>query len=162
MRRALWGLLGIALLAGCGSTTAAVSSKAKVTFPAAGSSHTLVGTLVLDDSDSANGYPASESGVDGLTPMTKGGVCEGIGGYSDISVGATVTVENQSGTIIATGNLGYGTVAEQYVSCQFSFVVKSVPNESFYQVSVAHRGGVTYSAAQLAGDDWILTLQLGS
>lgn len=162
---ARWVAMTCAILlafAGCGSASSPSAVKAKLLTPINAPTHNLVGTLLLNDSDSANGFSDSEPGGFGVAPTPAGGACEGIGGYSDISPGATVTVENQSGTIIATGTLGAGTVTQPSVSCRFSFVVANIPAASFYQVSVAHRGGVTYSAEQMAASTWFLSLTLGS
>jgi hypothetical protein len=52
--------------------------------------HTISGSLTLDDEDT---YEAN---------------CFGTGGYDDIHVGATVTIKDGAGTIIATGELGPG------------------------------------------------------
>ena len=68
------------------------------------------------------------------------GECEGTGGYSDISNSAQVTVTNQSGTIVAVGQLQGGV--EDGESCDFSFTVP-VPSETFYSIEVSHRGQQT-------------------
>lgn len=135
MRRALWGLVGIALLTGCGGTAASAKSA---------SGHTLTGGLTLNDSDTAaNG-------------------CTGTGGYSDITSGASVTVENQSGTVIGTGTIGPGTSGTELGSCVYTFSVPGLPDESFYQVEVSHRGFVSYSKADIVADRWIIEVTLGS
>lgn len=137
MRRALWGLMAAGLLlAGCGSASSAASAKP--------SGHTLTGGLTLNDEDTAQN------------------ICTGTGGYSDIASGASVTVENQSGTIIGTGTLGPGRVGPGFANCVYTFVVPGLPDESFYQVEVTHRGFVSYSRADIVANKWIVEMTLGS
>ncbi|MGW5636710.1 hypothetical protein [Streptomyces sp. NPDC003832] len=69
------------------------------------------------------------------------GGCEGSGGYTDIYEGASVTVYDASGTVIATGGLGESSLAGG--TCSFEVYIAGVPRgESFYQVEVSHRGTV--------------------
>ncbi|MHA6793506.1 hypothetical protein ACVGVM_08310 [Pseudonocardia bannensis] len=72
--------------------------------------------------------------------------CEGSGGYSDITLGTSVTVYDASGTVVGTGHLGRGSAAEG--GCTFPITVLNVPGgSSFYQVEVSHRGRITVQAA---------------
>lgn len=45
--------------------------------------------------------------------------------------------------------------------CRFPFTVMSVPASDFYLIEVAHRGGLTYSAAELKNREWAVELTLG-
>lgn len=72
--------------------------------------------------------------------------CSGYRGYRDIVKGASVTVYDAAGTIVATGSLGRGSSPDM-VGCTFPFTVADVPGDSdFYQVELASRGRVTVSA----------------
>lgn len=101
-------------------------------------------------------------GLDSVgTPTTvqadSSGGCVGVGGYSDLTEGATVTVYDAGGEIVGTGSLGAG----EYVSmrneediqagagrCAFAFSL-AVPDSDFYQVEVTHRGRVTVQRAEV-------------
>jgi hypothetical protein len=43
-------------------------------------------------------------------------------------------------------------------SCSFAFAVPGVPRQKFYGVEVGHRKAVTFSAAQWASGQVVLTL----
>lgn len=75
--------------------------------------------------------------------------CGGKGGYDDINRGASVTVYDAGGTVVATGELGEGRFVGQKLDdpCAFPFTVANVPGGGqFYQVEVSHRGKVTVTA----------------
>ena len=46
-----------------------------------------------------------------LSHMEVGQTCNGHNGYDDLKAGAAVVVKDQSGTILSTGALGFGTKA---------------------------------------------------
>jgi hypothetical protein len=133
--------------AGCG---AAKKSGATATSRAS-TSFTVKGTLDLSDTDSASN-------------LDPDGYCLGIGGYLDINAGAQVTVTNQSQTIIGTSQLGQGVPQGSSgveTDCLFPFTVTGLPKASFYTFTVGHRGGVTYSASEMAAKGWTVSLTLG-
>ncbi|MFE2110004.1 hypothetical protein ACFXAF_29650 [Kitasatospora sp. NPDC059463] len=73
--------------------------------------------------------------------------CVGRGGYDDIARGASVTVFDEDGTVLATGSLGTGR-SKGTTGCVFPIEVIGVPvGPKFYQVEVSHRGKVTLSRA---------------
>lgn len=121
------------LAAGCGGASSAASSR-----------HVLTGMLHL----AADGTGSS------------GEYCAGSGGYSDISGGTQVTVANQSGAILAVGQLDPGQSDGSY-GCNFLFEVLNVPAAPFYEVTVSHRGNLDYSAAQMAAMKWNVQISLG-
>jgi hypothetical protein len=147
-RAVLIGLVGVAVIAG-----AAVFAGA-VRLPGLGggdtgasptaSARTLSGTFVL-----TNGEPVGSDGG-----------CSGTGGYSDIRPGIDVVVSDGSGSIIATTDLSVGTPIDD-VTCSFTFRLEDVPPTTFYTVEVGDRGQITYSAADLAAENWNITLELG-
>lgn len=82
------------------------------------------------------------------------GLCAGSGGYSDITGGASVTVTDQSGTVIGTGQLDDGSAdvdssTATPIDCVFRFSVAHVPDgRTFYGVTVSHRGAVQFPPDQ--------------
>ncbi len=92
------------------------------------------------------------------------GLCAGSGGYSDITGGAAVTITDQAGTVIATGQLGNGSADVDSstgtpVDCVFSFSVPHVPDgRTFYGVTVSHRGAVQFDAGNAKSGDVALSL----
>ena len=116
MTAALAVLVGIAILA-----AATDGQGANATF-------TLSGSLTLID-----------SGVERLAPG-----CVGTGGYDDMVRGASVTVYDPSGTVIATGQV-HQTEMLDSVMCRLDFEVTDVPDgHAFYQIELSHRGKVTF------------------
>ena len=113
------------------------------------SSHTLTGNLTLT---SAGDFP--QLAVDNP-------VCTGTGGYDDLTEGAEVTVRDDKDKLIATGNLLAGFRIDDD-TCTFKYVIAKVPSAKFYVVTVTHRGGVTYSAAELAQHKWTIETSIGS
>jgi hypothetical protein len=96
------------------------------------------GTLTLTDA----------LGVENLDDVN----CTGMGGYSDITLGAQVVITDQSGTTIAVTDLGGGQMIGSGMSrqCAFDFSAGSVPaGKSFYGVTIGHRGTIQYSQAEL-------------
>lgn len=113
---------------------------------------TITGVMVLRETSRGDSFTAASTGS-----------CAGRGGYSDIIQGATVTVTDQTGTIIATTGLAAGAMSTSSNTldrpqpavpvvddrtCQFAFSVK-VPQRAFYGIEVTRRGKLTYSAAEL-------------
>lgn len=102
------------------------------------STFTLIGTLVLQDE---------------VVATTKG--CAGDRGYDDIQVGASVTVYDPSGDVIAVGKVNKATQKDvsrignySFIgSCELAFSATNVPAEHpIYSVEVSHRGKVAVSA----------------
>lgn len=79
--------------------------------------------------------------------VSPGGECAGQGQVDDIRRGAVVTVYDAAGAIIGTGQLEAGTGTDG--SCVFPFAIDDVRVGDFVQVEVAHRGRLTYSAAEV-------------
>lgn len=95
-------------------------------------SFTLRGTMTL----TGDNVPAGDTSED----------CTGYSGYDDITAGASVTVFDSAGAVVATGALGAGR--PESASCVFPVRVPDVPGGSkFYRVEVSHRGQVTVTAA---------------
>ena len=116
------------------------------TKPAPPAPFALTGTLQLtSDSIKTTGLPGGYS-------------CAGDRTYNDIGPGATVTVADETGRIIAKGTIqsSYG----QQGSRLFLFRVNDVPGgEKFYRVQVAQRGETPYPEAEAKAG---ITLALGS
>lgn len=76
----------------------------------------------------------------------------GLDGYSDIHEGAQVLVKDASGEIVAVGELLDGSADPLMASpnCRYAFTVAGVPTGlAYYQVSISHRGGLTYTEEEL-------------
>jgi hypothetical protein len=90
----------------------------------------------------ANGNPLNP-GYSGVTNScgapTTGGPCETDGGFSDIAIGTPVTVRDERGVIVGTGELGVGETMST-TECRFPFTVTHLPKVNFYSVEVSHRG----------------------
>jgi hypothetical protein len=114
----------------------------------------VVGVLLL-----AGGGNTIE-GSFSLLDSELGSDCQGSGGYSDIGPGTSVTVRNETGDTIGTGDLGEGDFAEGF-GCDYPFTVEDVPNAKFYRVEVSHRGEVEYSHAEMEANDWEVSVSLG-
>jgi hypothetical protein len=78
---------------------------------------------------------------------TGSGGCEGVGGYSDMSAGVSVTVYDGGGKIVGVSAVGFGVRHGQ--RCVWAFGVPDLPDVSFYQVEVGHRGKVAVGKADL-------------
>lgn len=106
---------------------------------------------------------------------TKGVACQGAGGYSDITPGTAVIVQDATGHTVGTGALqvgypatttindpGFGDKPLAYVyACSLSFLVPDVPDGlSSYSVTVSHRGTQVVRGASVH-DDVDLVLNSG-
>lgn len=96
---------------------------------------------------------------------TEGEECDGNGGYSDLSVGADVTVRGSDGDVVGTGEVVSSEAVKQSNAsvrqCRFNFVVENLPRSEFYSVEVAHRGEVTYSFEDLEEAGWKASMSIG-
>ena len=72
-------------------------------------------------------------------------------GYDDVFTGTQVTVKDGAGKILGTGDLDYDETSpgntESHCEFVFDFTVSSA---AFYEIEVAHRGSLTYSAEELS------------
>lgn len=146
--------LGYALFHSDGTKTPASAAPAATTTaasPAGAADFTLGGKLTLKWSTGA--FERNEAGL-----------CAGSGGYADITGGAAVTITDQAGTVIATGQLGNGsadvdTSTGTPIACAFSFSVPHVPDgKTFYGVQVSHRGAVQFSTDKAKYGDVALSI----
>ncbi len=133
----------VALVAICVGAYFAVKA---ITKPAPPAPFSLIGTLqLISNSIKTTGLPGGYS-------------CAGDRSDNDIGPGATVTVADETGKLIAKGAIesSYG----QPGSCLFLFRVNEVPGgQKYYRVQVAQRGETIYTeAAAKAG----INLSLGS
>lgn len=88
------------------------------------------------------------------------GGCMGMGGYSDISAGAQVTIRDQSGEIVGLGELLPDPRVETPDKCSFYFSVE-VPESKFYTVDMGRRGELSYSHSDLEHDEFQVKLSIG-
>lgn len=83
--------------------------------------------------------------------------CSGTGGYSDIRLGAGVTVYNAKGAIVGTSTLTDSFWFDDF--CFFGFKVVEVPeSEGPYQYEISHRGRLTVTEDVAKGDGASATL----
>jgi len=83
--------------------------------------------------------------------------CRGFRDESDISSGATVTVYDSTGQVVALGALGQGTLSG--LACEFPFEVDAPSGSNSYTVEVARRGKLTFGAAEVENGPVALTLR---
>jgi hypothetical protein len=114
--------------------------------------------------------------------------CSGDGGYSDFGRGMNVTIRNGAGEIIGTGTTRNLTRADlgdfdssdpedldDYSKLELTaglaklsegtrcivWFEAEIAEADFYSVAVGRRGELSYSAKELADDDWHVQLTLG-
>ncbi|MFE2563051.1 hypothetical protein [Streptomyces mirabilis] len=123
------GLAGLAIGAGAVGLAWGLSGSGSSTP----TTFTLNGTMTL----TGDNIPTGDTNED----------CTGYSGYDDIAKGASVTVYDSTGKVVATGSLGTGK--PKSAACGFPVAVPGVPEGSkFYQVEVSHRGKITVSSAE--------------
>ena len=123
----------VVLVAICVGAYFAVKAITKTAPPAP---FTLTGTLQLtSDSIKTTGLPNGYS-------------CAGDRGDNDIGPGAGVTVADETGKLIAKGDI-QSSYGQQQGSCLFLFRVHDVPGgKKFYTIQVARRGESSYTEAE--------------
>lgn len=105
-------------------------------------SFTMTGTLILVDQTSL-----------GASAQVDKAPCEGTGGFSDLSPGTAVLVQDSTGQTLATGSLGAGAREATSGACLMPFTVPAVKDGlSSYSVTISHRGTQVVSAADAHGD----------
>jgi hypothetical protein len=105
------------------------------------------------------GFFTLNGGSRGVTNLGSGR-CEGDGGYSDIHSRTQVVVRDESGTILATTNLGDGELVDSG-TCEFEFDLPALPRANFYAFEIARRGELTYSFSEMEDYGWIFGASLG-
>lgn len=90
------------------------------------------------------------------TGLPSGFMCAGARGYGDIGPGTPVTVEDESGKLLAKGVLESSSKGGD--SCYFKFHVDDVPSGvHFYRVQVAQRPETSYTEAEAkAGVEFLI------
>jgi hypothetical protein len=123
--------------------------------PEAQETHIVTGTVVIP-SPQHWGLEEHQVGKAGLP-------CFGDDGFEDIRAGATISVLDEAGTIIATGSLNpgklVGTDPPPFV-CEMSWTIE-VPDTEFYVFKIADREGPTFSRADLEAAGWRVPLTIG-
>jgi hypothetical protein len=104
---------------------------------------TAFGTLALTDPD--GGF--HENDVAGGS-----GSCAGSGAFSDIRVGAELTIR-AGGEVLGTGRLNGGVIYGPPDTCNFSWAIVNVPSgQRRYTLSMAGRGTVDVGAERLVAE----------
>lgn len=112
--------------------------------------HTLAGTLLVDERFDKSGRP-----------------CGGYGRFSDFQVGQVMSVKDQSGQLLSEGRLETCTWVEnqECFNCpgqpnystgkpEFTFSVSSVPESSSYIVRVSWKEWTPISHAEMEASNW--------
>lgn len=156
-RRRLWpwivgGLATLLLVTGGAvALTIVVMSKREPAAPQAASTLTVIGQMRLD----RGGFAWNRDPAD----------CWGYQGYEDIRQGASVTVTDSAGKVVALGALKPGkpvVISDRATNCLLRFEISNVPaGLEFYGIEVAHRGVVRFSEKDLVSSMGV-TLSLGS
>ncbi len=113
------------------------------------------GFKVLRTATVSGSFELIDSGVDSSIDVV-GSVCNGTGGYSDITDGTTVLVKNDAGKLLAETTLGPGSGTS--ADCTFHFSFSVTEGATDYVVTISHRGEQHYTFAQLKTDGLNLTL----
>lgn len=141
---------GCLLVAACsgdaGTATDPPSDASSTSAPSAtvaSSTLTVVGSIVL-----IGPYSASRTSDAGET-------CYGTGGFTDLTVGARITVTDASDTTVGVGTVDSAVVVVRtdtaLRTCRFSFAVDDVPRGSAsYSVKIARRDGPAYTEDELS------------
>ena len=107
--------------------------------------HVVTGALVLSASSSI-------TAIDSF--------CQGTGGYSDLSAGASVILRDENDTILASTSLDPGSGSKS--RCSFSFTLPDVSDTAkFYAITISHRGTLSYSHDKMVALGWVLSLSIG-
>jgi hypothetical protein len=137
------GLIGLATGAAIVGATWAITATGDDSTSTAGSKKPTAAHAVKASPDTFT-LTGDFQLTDGATSDGLGG-CEGTGGYDDISEGASITVYDAAGAVIATGALGSSSYDAP--TCTFDVSINNVPGgQHFYKVEVSHRGTVQLSA----------------
>lgn len=131
----------VVLLAGCGGSNESPKGAGEpVEAESEAASITVSGALTLRE------FPGRGAGY--ADRETKGALCWGSGGYSDISSGALVVIRDATGAQVGLGELGSGrsTTDDLLPYCEFPFEVEGIPSgEGMLTVEVGRRGQVPFS-----------------
>lgn len=96
--------------------------------------------------------------------------CEGRKGFVDINEGASVSIYNESGKLIATSNLEAGRFNSVSLTtpdivivegCTFPWKAVLTEESKFYQVEIGRRGRVNYSSEQLKASGFRVEIGIG-
>lgn len=104
---------------------------------------------------------AQDAEASANTAPSLGDTCVTLGGFTDISEGAAVTVGDSTGKTVAIGALEAGQVtgtAGQPASCEFDFTIMVPAGQSEYTVTISHRGTRVFTPAQVQSSEIQLTL----
>jgi hypothetical protein len=157
-RRLRYGYgLRLACLALAGVVTACGGGEAGNKVAAKPTSRSIQGTMTISGNSESVYFDSFNGKV--------GELCEGTGGYDDIGPGIQAAVKNETGKLLATGDVGPGEVVDAsqgFVVCELPFEIKDVPDSAkFYVVEVGDRGELSYSHEEMVEQGWQLALSLG-
>jgi hypothetical protein len=148
MKLAVVGVIVVVLVTGCGSSAKAPSPSRDI------KGHIDIASAHIKYDDGSNQISTQS------LPHTACEVVPG-NGLDDIAQGASVVLTDETGKILASGQLdpGYSTMTR--FTCELSFDLGQVPlTAKQYSVEVSHRGKITYSASKLASAGYVFSLSL--
>ncbi len=85
--------------------------------------------------------------------------CVGAPPYEDLRKGMPVRVRNESGTVVATDELGRG-LPEPDGSCRFYVTVSGLPDADAYTIQFGDREGISKSRDDFGGNVWDLDIEV--
>jgi hypothetical protein len=143
VKRYRWLLAALATAAVILGIVAAVGGFSAGTF-------TMTGSLIIIDETSL--FP------DLQTDKTD---CQGTGGFSDLSPGTAVVIQDSTGQTLATGALSAGRRDPGSGACLMPFTVPDVKDGlGSYSVTISHRGTQVFTSAN-AHSGVVLTITAG-
>ena len=154
------------------SETPSVAAPAKAVY------HSIGGSFIVR-------YPTWDKLGSGAPAFAEGDCRVAGAGYDDVHRGTQVTVSDESGSKVAIGALGPGSLVDtkrEYIPevpgtpgitdtipgfwtetgyCSYTLVIKGVPDATIYAVEVAHRGQVSVTRQELVRTGWTMNMTLG-
>jgi hypothetical protein len=98
--------------------------------------------------------------VDLMDVDTQANGCAGVGSYSDVAAGTSVTLADRTGAVLGTAELG-DPIAFGDTGCVYTFRVAHVPTSvDEYTVRVAGTESVVSSRATMHANGWTTELHL--
>jgi hypothetical protein len=166
-RNVVYAIVGavVVLGAGIGVGVALSGSSAPAKAAAAASSGPaqieMDGALTIPFLGSDLFAPQAEAPGATGSSVDQGDPCVTLGGFTDITAGAAVTIGDSTGKTVAVGALEAGTVAAQAdnsAACEFDFAIQVPAGLSEYTVTISHRGTQVFTPEQVHDGQVKMTL----
>jgi hypothetical protein len=164
------------LLAACGG---AAPTPSPVPIPTRGpANHVIAGTVTLyNDGDvMRNGVDTNSYNEGNLPGPDNAFPCAGTADFADIATGAEISIADDGGAVLSQGTL-VDDVPKTYdkfpkalgglptspirTQCYYTFELDDVADAASYTLKVGNQAGLSYSAADLATQNWTVAVTLG-